>query len=92
MAYSEKVIEHYENPRNVGSFDKDDPMVGTGLVGAPACGGPSWNSMTYEKPEHPPPRMPRRRLASSVPRFFIWRAIASTAFGVTAMAGAFAAG
>ena len=38
MAYSEKVIEHYENPRNVGSFDKDDPMVGTGLVGAPACG------------------------------------------------------
>ena len=38
MAYSDKVIEHYENPRNVGSFDKDDPMVGTGLVGAPACG------------------------------------------------------
>ncbi|HVZ71270.1 MAG TPA: Fe-S cluster assembly scaffold IscU [Polyangia bacterium] len=38
MAYSEKVIEHYENPRNVGSFDKDDPNVGTGLVGAPACG------------------------------------------------------
>jgi len=38
MAYSEKVIEHYENPRNVGSFDKEDPNVGTGLVGAPACG------------------------------------------------------
>ena len=38
MAYSEKVLEHYENPRNVGSFDKDDPDVGTGLVGAPACG------------------------------------------------------
>jgi nitrogen fixation NifU-like protein len=38
MAYSDKVIEHYENPRNVGSFDKDDPTVGTGLVGAPACG------------------------------------------------------
>ena len=38
MAYSNKVIEHYENPRNVGSFDKDDPNVGTGLVGAPACG------------------------------------------------------
>ena len=38
MAYSTKVIEHYENPRNVGSFDKDDPNVGTGLVGAPACG------------------------------------------------------
>jgi nitrogen fixation protein NifU and related proteins len=38
MAYSEKVLEHYENPRNVGSFDKDDPSVGTGLVGAPACG------------------------------------------------------
>jgi len=38
MPYSEKVIEHYENPRNVGSFDKDDPQVGTGLVGAPACG------------------------------------------------------
>lgn len=38
MAYSEKVIEHYENPRNVGSFDKDDPNVGSGMVGAPACG------------------------------------------------------
>ncbi len=38
MAYSEKVIEHYENPRNVGSLDKSDPHVGTGLVGAPACG------------------------------------------------------
>ena len=38
MAYSEKVIEHYENPRNVGSFGKDDDDVGTGLVGAPACG------------------------------------------------------
>jgi nitrogen fixation NifU-like protein len=38
MAYSEKVIEHYENPRNVGSLDQDDPSVGTGLVGAPACG------------------------------------------------------
>jgi nitrogen fixation NifU-like protein len=38
MAYSNKVIEHYENPRNVGSFDKSDPSVGTGLVGAPACG------------------------------------------------------
>jgi nitrogen fixation NifU-like protein len=38
MAYSEKVIEHYENPRNVGSFDQEDPSIGTGLVGAPACG------------------------------------------------------
>lgn len=38
MAYSEKVIEHYENPRNVGAMDKEDPSVGTGLVGAPACG------------------------------------------------------
>ena len=38
MAYSEKVIEHYENPRNVGSLDKSDESVGTGLVGAPACG------------------------------------------------------
>jgi nitrogen fixation protein NifU and related proteins len=38
MAYSEKVIDHYENPRNVGSLDKDDPTVGTGMVGAPACG------------------------------------------------------
>ena len=38
MAYSEKVIDHYENPRNVGSLDKDDPNVGTGMVGAPACG------------------------------------------------------
>lgn len=38
MAYSEKLIDHYENPRNVGSFDKSDPTVGTGLTGAPACG------------------------------------------------------
>src|SRR5512142_3237236 len=38
MAYSEKVIDHYENPRNVGSMDKNDDNVGTGLVGAPACG------------------------------------------------------
>jgi nitrogen fixation NifU-like protein len=38
MAYSNKVIDHYENPRNVGSFDKGDDAVGTGMVGAPACG------------------------------------------------------
>jgi nitrogen fixation NifU-like protein len=38
MAYSDKVIDHYENPRNVGSFAKDDPSIGTGMVGAPACG------------------------------------------------------
>ncbi|MEW5756049.1 MAG: Fe-S cluster assembly scaffold IscU [Pseudomonadota bacterium] len=38
MAYSEKVLDHYENPRNVGSFDKNDLNVGTGMVGAPACG------------------------------------------------------
>jgi nitrogen fixation NifU-like protein len=38
MAYSEKVLDHYENPRNVGSFDKADASVGTGMVGAPACG------------------------------------------------------
>lgn len=38
MAYSNKVIDHYENPRNVGSLDKNDQQVGTGLVGAPACG------------------------------------------------------
>ncbi|SEQ85320.1 FeS assembly scaffold apoprotein IscU [Rosenbergiella nectarea] len=38
MAYSEKVIDHYENPRNVGSFDNADPTVGSGMVGAPACG------------------------------------------------------
>ncbi len=38
MAYSEKVIDHYENPRNVGAFDKGDASVGTGMVGAPACG------------------------------------------------------
>ena len=38
MSYSSQVIDHYENPRNVGTFDKDDPTVGTGLVGAPACG------------------------------------------------------
>ena len=38
MAYSDKVIDHYENPRNVGSFDKNDVDIGTGMVGAPACG------------------------------------------------------
>ncbi|USH01883.1 Fe-S cluster assembly scaffold IscU [Grimontia kaedaensis] len=38
MAYSEKVIDHYENPRNVGAFDKNDPNIGSGMVGAPACG------------------------------------------------------
>ena len=38
MAYSDKVIDHYENPRNVGTLDKDDSNVGTGMVGAPACG------------------------------------------------------
>lgn len=38
MAYSDKVLDHYENPRNVGSLPKDDPDVGTGMVGAPACG------------------------------------------------------
>jgi nitrogen fixation NifU-like protein len=38
MAYSDKVLDHYENPRNVGSFDKGDKQVGTGMVGAPACG------------------------------------------------------
>jgi nitrogen fixation NifU-like protein len=38
MAYSDKVLDHYENPRNVGTLDKEDPTVGTGMVGAPACG------------------------------------------------------
>ena len=38
MAYSDKVLDHYENPRNVGSFDKSDERIGTGMVGAPACG------------------------------------------------------
>ncbi|MCU7813844.1 MAG: Fe-S cluster assembly scaffold IscU [Candidatus Thiodiazotropha sp. (ex Lucinoma kastoroae)] len=38
MAYSDKVLDHYENPRNVGTFDKEDARVGTGMVGAPACG------------------------------------------------------
>ena len=38
MAYSNKVVDHYENPRNVGALDKDDAQVGTGMVGAPACG------------------------------------------------------
>ena len=38
MAYSEKVVDHYENPRNVGSFEKGDETIGTGMVGAPACG------------------------------------------------------
>lgn len=38
MAYSKKVIDHYENPRNVGSFDNSDPSIGSGMVGAPACG------------------------------------------------------
>jgi len=38
MAYSDKLLDHYQNPRNVGSFEKDDPTIGTGMVGAPACG------------------------------------------------------
>ena len=38
MAYSNKVLDHYQNPRNVGTLDKEDPNVGTGMVGAPACG------------------------------------------------------
>ena len=38
MAYSKKVLDHYENPRNVGTMDENDPSVGTGMVGAPACG------------------------------------------------------
>ena len=38
MAYSDKVLDHYENPRNVGSFDKNEKNIGTGMVGAPACG------------------------------------------------------
>ena len=38
MAYGKKVLDHYENPRNVGTLDKDDKSVGTGMVGAPACG------------------------------------------------------
>jgi nitrogen fixation NifU-like protein len=38
MAYSDKVLDHFENPKNIGSFDKNDPSVGTGLVGAPECG------------------------------------------------------
>ena len=38
MAYSDKVVDHFDNPRNIGSLDKNDPMVGTGMVGAPACG------------------------------------------------------
>ena len=38
MAYSEKVLDHYENPRNVGAFGKEDDGIGTGMVGAPACG------------------------------------------------------
>ena len=38
MAYSDKVVQHFENPKNIGSFDKSDPSIGTGLVGAPECG------------------------------------------------------
>jgi len=38
MAYSKEVVEHFENPKNIGSFDKNDPSIGTGLVGAPECG------------------------------------------------------
>ena len=49
MAYSEKVIEHYNNPRNVGSLDKADPNVGTGLVGAPECGDVMKLQMKVEK-------------------------------------------
>lgn len=48
MAYSEKVVDHYENPRNVGSFDKGDEDVGTGMVGAPACG-----DVMKRKPKRP---------------------------------------
>ena len=46
MAYSDKVVDHYENPRNVGSFSKDDASVGTGMVGAPACGAVSYTHLT----------------------------------------------
>ena len=50
MAYSDKVIDHYENPRNVGTFDKNDESVGTGMVGAPACGHAPANQS--ERPRH----------------------------------------
>ena len=51
MAYSDKVIDHYENPRNVGSFDKSDAHVGTGMVGAPAGGGAKMINFTAYKRE-----------------------------------------
>ena len=53
MAYSDKVIDHYENPRNVGTFDKGDDSVGTGMVGAPACGDVTrWQSKTAKLPKN----------------------------------------
>ena len=57
MAYSEKVVDHYENPRNVGSFDKGDESVGTGMVGAPACG----DVMKLQIKVNPANRRDRRR-------------------------------
>ena len=59
MAYSEKVIDHYENPRNVGSFDKEDPSVGSGMVGAPACGPSITKNACVELTRSSPARAPK---------------------------------
>ena len=56
MAYSDKVIDHYNNPRNVGSLDKEDPNVGTGLVGAPACGDVMRLQLKIRRCRHHPGR------------------------------------
>ena len=74
MAYSEKVIDHYENPRNVGSFGKDEAGVATGMVGAPACGDVMKLQIKVEQARHHRGRQvqdlrlrlaPSRRLRSS---------------------------
>ena len=60
MAYSEKVIDHYENPRNVGGFDKNDPSIAAGMVGAPACGGMTHSPMPRTSTARPRERASRR--------------------------------
>ena len=62
MAYSEKLLDHYEHPRNVGSFDKDEEGVATGMVGAPACGDGMASSRTQNsRPMAAARRLPHRR-------------------------------
>ena len=84
MAYSDKVIDHYNNPRNVGSLDKNSPQVGTGLVGAPECGD-VMKLQIKVNPEHPPPCTPRRSPPSSgdTPSFSIAIRMRASARSVT---------